>query len=239
MSILEERARALIKEVIETYDAIAEGFSATRRSPWIELLKPLEDVFGNSVLDIGCGNGRHLVELAKRASIAIGIDLSKHLIKIAKTRLSKLRLTDRAMLMVADALFMPFRQACFDNVICIAVIHHIPTKRLRQKVIIEMAEVLKSGGLAIISAWYRWQKSLLLRVLSSLLMKLAGRVFEFGDAYVPWRSRGRKYKRFYHLFTLREMRDLFNNSNLQIQDLRLVPIGSRRWINVVAITIKR
>lgn len=238
MSVLEERARVFIRKIIETYNAIAEGFSTTRKSPWIEVLKPLGDVLGKSILDVGCGNGRHLLELAKRASIAVGMDLSKSLIKVAKARLSKLGLADKAMLIVADALFMPFRRASFDDIICIAVIHHIPTKKLRRKVIAEMAEVLKGNGLVVVSAWYRWQKRLLLRVLNGVLLRLVGKVFELGDTYVPWRSRGRRYKRFYHLFTLREMRDLLSDS-LEIQDLRLVTIGSRQWINVVAVAIKR
>lgn len=238
MNALEEKARALIKSVVETYNAIAEGFSATRKSPWTEMLKPVGDVFGKSVLDVGCGNGRHLIELAKRASIAIGMDLSKNLIKMVKIRLEKLGLTNKAMLVVADALFMPFRRASFDDIICIAVIHHIPTERLRRKAISEMVETLKDNGLVVVSAWYRWQRRLLPRLLSGVLMRLFGKVFEFGDAYVPWGSKGKKYKRFYHLFTLKEMRDLLSNG-LEIRDLKLVTIGSRRWINVLAVAIKR
>lgn len=239
MSVSDERARALIRNVIETYEAIAEGFSATRRSPWIEMLKPLGDVFGKLVLDVGCGNGRHLLELAKRASIAVGIDPSRNLIRTVRTRINKLGLTNRAMVVIADALFMPFRRASFDNIICIAVVHHIPTEKLRQKAIIEMAETLRSNGLAIISSWYRWQRGLIFRVLKGALMKLVGEVFEFGDTYIPWSSRGKKYKRFYHLFTLKEMKNLLSSSQLEIRDLRLVAIGSKRWVNVVAVAVKR
>ncbi|MEM0083006.1 MAG: class I SAM-dependent methyltransferase [Candidatus Nezhaarchaeales archaeon] len=239
MSVLEEKERALIKSVIETYESIAEGFSATRKSPWIEVLKPLGDVLGKTVLDVGCGNGRHLLILAKRASTVVGIDPSRNLIKIAKTRINKLRLVDRAMLVIADALFMPFRRASFDSIICIAVIHHIPTKKLRRRAIIEIAETLKNNGLVVMSAWYRWQRRLLLEVLKSFFLKLANKVFEFGDTYMPWSSRGMKYKRFYHLFTLKEMEDLLNHSQLEIQGLKLVAIGSRRWMNVVATAIKR
>ncbi|MEM1901053.1 MAG: class I SAM-dependent methyltransferase [Candidatus Nezhaarchaeales archaeon] len=239
MGASEKRARALIKDIIETYESIAEGFSATRKSPWIEMLKPLGDVLGKSVLDVGCGNGRHLVVLAKRASIAVGIDLSRNLIKIAKTRVNKLGLSDRAMLVIADILFMPFRRASFDNIICIAVIHHIPTEKLRLKAMSEMAETLKSNGLMVVSAWYRWQRRLLLKVLRGAIMRLMNKAFEFGDAYVSWSFRGRKYERFYHLFTLKEMEELLNRSQLKIQDLKLVAIGSKRWINVMATAVKR
>jgi len=239
MGEVERRAREQIKKVVETYEAIAEGFSGTRRSPWSEVLRLLGDVSERSVLDVGCGNGRHVVELAKKASVVVGVDLSKRLIKIAKGRIKRLGLAHRAMLVVSDALFLPFRRASFDVVVCIAVVHHIPTKGLRHKAVNEMAEAMRSGGLCLITAWYRWQVRLLLSVIKGILTRLTGSTFELGDAYVPWRSRSAVYKRFYHLFTLREMRDLLSAGGLEIEELKLVTIGRRKWKNVVATALKR
>jgi len=239
MSEVEERAREQIKRVVETYEAIAEGFSSTRRSPWTEVLRLLGDVSGKSILDVGCGNGRHMVELAKRASVVVGIDLSKKLVEIARRKMRRQGLTHKAMLVVSDALFLPFRRASFDVVTCIAVVHHIPSERLRRKAVSEMAEVVKSGGLCVITAWYRWQRKMLLTLMKGVLMRLTGSTFEFGDAYVPWRSRDGVYKRFYHLFTLKEMRGLLSAGGLEIKELKLMTIGRRKWTNVVAVASKR
>ncbi len=239
MDKVERRAREQIRRIAETYEAIAEGFSGTRRSPWSEVLRLLGDVSGKLVLDVGCGNGRHVVELAKRASLVVGIDLSKRLVRIAKSRVERLGLAHRAMLIVSDALFLPFRRASFDVVACIAVVHHVPTKRLRCKAVDEMAEVLRSGGICMITAWYRWQKGVLLDVMKGALMRLTGSTFEFGDAYMPWRSRDEIHKRFYHLFTLKEMKDLLSSGDFEIEELGLMIIGQRKWKNVVARALKR
>jgi tRNA (uracil-5-)-methyltransferase TRM9 len=239
MDEIERRAREQIKRIVETYEAIAEGFSSTRRSPWTDVLRLLGDVSGKSVLDLGCGNGRHTVELAKRASLVVGIDLSKRLIKIAEVRVRKLGLAHKAMFVVGDVLFLPFRKASFDVVACIAVIHHIPTRGLRRRAVCEMARVLKNGGLCMITAWYRWQKRLLPNVVRGMLMKLAGLMFEFGDAYVSWKSRSKVYNRFYHLFTLNEMRELMNVEDFDIKELRLVAIGEMKWMNVVVTAFRR
>ncbi len=44
------------------------------------------------ILDIGCGTGRHSIELAKRGYTVVGIDLSESLLKRAREKASKLNL---------------------------------------------------------------------------------------------------------------------------------------------------
>ncbi|MHC1601378.1 MAG: class I SAM-dependent methyltransferase [Candidatus Nezhaarchaeales archaeon] len=239
MSDIEEKARIEMSKVAKTYEAIAEGFSKTRRSPWMEMLHPLSELSEKLVLDVGCGNGRHLIEMAKNASLAVGIDLSRNLLNIARARMEKLKLTNKAMLVVGDATFMPFRSSAFDAIICIAVIHHIPTRELRRKALREMLRVMRVGGSIIISAWYRWQKGLIFSMLKSAIMKMIGMVFEFGDTYISWRTKKKTYKRFYHLFTTKEMEQLLKIRELKVEDLRIIEIGKRKWKNVVALAIKR
>ncbi len=45
---------------------------------------------GSKILDIGCGEGRHSIELARRGYIVKGIDISPILIEAAKSRAKKL-----------------------------------------------------------------------------------------------------------------------------------------------------
>jgi len=238
MKSMKKKAGAKVAEVAKAYNAIAHGFSKTRRSPWVEMLRLMGSLKDKVVLDAGCGNGRHLIEVAREASLVVGLDLSVGLLKIARAWARRLGLTN-VMLVAGDLTSMPFRDDCFDASMCIATIHHVPTRALRLNAMLELARTLVRGGLALVSAWYRWQRRLSGRVLASAIMRIIGMVFEFGDTYMPWRSRGRVYKRFYHLFTLKEMEELVKVSGLELKELRIVAIGRRSWKNVVALAVKR
>ena len=69
---------------------------------------------GDRVLDVGCGTGRHAIELARRGIDVHGIDISQRFIDIARAD----ALVDAATFERADARSMPF-EAEFDAVICL------------------------------------------------------------------------------------------------------------------------
>jgi len=54
--------------------------------------KEIEYNKATRILDIGCGTGRHSIELAKRGYPVIGIDLSESLLKRAKEKASEQKL---------------------------------------------------------------------------------------------------------------------------------------------------
>jgi 2-polyprenyl-3-methyl-5-hydroxy-6-metoxy-1,4-benzoquinol methylase len=58
------------------------------------------------ILDIGCGTGRHSIELAKRGYTAVGIDLSESLLKRAKEKASAQKL--QIVFQKHDARNIPF-----------------------------------------------------------------------------------------------------------------------------------
>jgi len=65
-----------------------------------------------TLLDLGCGNGAYLAELVARQPMkAVGADLSPEMLAAAHKRLG-----DRAALVRADAMMLPFRPGCFDVV---------------------------------------------------------------------------------------------------------------------------
>jgi ubiquinone/menaquinone biosynthesis C-methylase UbiE len=66
-------------------------------------------------------------------SIKLGCDLSSNLLKIAHQK--------GCAVFRADALELPIRDACFDAVISIAVIHHFSTLERRQRAIREILRV--------------------------------------------------------------------------------------------------
>jgi len=68
------------------------------------------------ILDIGCGTGRHSIELAKRGYTVIGIDLSESLLKRAKEKASEQNL--QIVFQKHDARKLPFLNE-FDLIIMI------------------------------------------------------------------------------------------------------------------------
>lgn len=104
---------------------------------------------GDHVLDVACGTGGLLAEVAPRVERAVGLDLSSGMLEIARSRLQAgagpglanidLRLGS------SDAL--PFADGEFTAVVCTTALHHFPEP---QRSIDEMARVLAPGGRVVI-----------------------------------------------------------------------------------------
>ncbi|MEM4699682.1 MAG: methyltransferase domain-containing protein [Candidatus Nezhaarchaeales archaeon] len=225
-----EREVLVIKEVAECFDAIAEDYSSKRRRPWSQLL---ELVGGPGLfLDVGSGGGRHAAYLAKRGGEGVCLDIAKSMLKQAKAAGARLHFVR------GDMRALPFRGDSFDAVLCIASIHHVPTKRMRMMAVLEAKRVLKPRGLLLLTVWSRWRLSSLWGMLKAWVGG-SPRFFEVGDAEVPWTYRGRKYVRFYHLFTKGELRKLVEGAGLRV--LRLEGFSPRPSLlpqNYVALAVK-
>ena len=123
---------------------------------------PLER--GDRVLDLGCGEGRHVIAAYLAAEVdAIGVDLSLADLKNAQVKAEDF-LTDTAGdeqrslgLASADALRLPFADNSFDKVICSEVLEHIPDYRAA---LTEIRRVLKPGGLLCASVPRRWPEKI-------------------------------------------------------------------------------
>jgi ubiquinone/menaquinone biosynthesis C-methylase UbiE len=71
---------------------------------------------GARILDVGCGPGRHSLELARRGYRTLGVDISRAFFEIASRRASEEGIA--AEFVVADARAMTFDQE-FDAAICL------------------------------------------------------------------------------------------------------------------------
>jgi len=189
------------RDVMKVYDEIAEGFDHTRGRPWPEV----DLVDRDPVLDLGCGNGRHASYLEARGYRVVCADISWGMLMVAKRRVRDL--------VQCDASSLPFRDASFGTVLYLATIHHLP-KEDRLESLREVKRVLKPGGRLIVSAWALFQPRFLKKLPAMLLNPLRGR--ELGDVRVPWRRRDRTYRRYYHLFTRRELESLVKRAGLRI-----------------------
>lgn len=111
------------------------SFQAQRRFALGSLAGPFEHI-----LEIGCGAGHMLDELAPRGSRVVAVDLSHKMLCAAHGRLPK-----NAKLAQADACLLPFRDAMFDAVLCMGVLEYVSAEDL----LAEIARVLRHSGIAV------------------------------------------------------------------------------------------
>ncbi len=93
-------------------------------------------------LDIGAGSGYYVRRAAELGCAPVGIDLSPHACRMGCSRAP-------GRLCQADAEWLPFRDACLDLVFCQQIIEHVVYP---ERVLAEIARVLRPGGILFLSA---------------------------------------------------------------------------------------
>jgi ubiquinone/menaquinone biosynthesis C-methylase UbiE len=210
-----KKANKIKSQLIETFDEIAPHFDVTRYKPWPESKRFISTLPKNSmVLDLGCGNGRNSIYLAKEGMRVIGIDFSLGLIKIAKNKLEWKEILSHVNLLQGDIASLPLKNEYVDSVLYIATIHHLPDPEERLKSLCEVKRCLKPGGKALVSAWAQEQEKFKDELVRSEENKDKG--FEYGDIFLPWKMKnGRVFQRYYHLFSKDEFYDLIEKCGLE------------------------
>jgi len=105
---------------------------------------------GGTVLEVGCGTGNLLVQLAKafpRARV-VGVDIDADSLALAHGRIDKAGVSDRAQAR-HGSVGTAVPRSSLDAVVMVEVLHEI-APRLRPAVINECAAALKSGGWMVI-----------------------------------------------------------------------------------------
>lgn len=127
----------------QAFAAYLEGAATLLRERHRELLRLLDVHAGCAVLDVGCGGGFLLTDLAAEINgiTGVGIDASEALLAGARTRARAAGLP--VTFAVGDAQALDFAGASFDRVMCSRVLMHLddPAGAVR-----EMARVLRPGG---------------------------------------------------------------------------------------------
>lgn len=216
----DKAAKKIMTGVTKTYNSISKEFSDSRAfagkefDDFKEYLQP-----GQTILDLGCGNGRLLQFLEKEASTwhqktfyYTGVDASKNLLAEARKKHP-----DRVF-KTGDMTKIPMKDKSMDILFCIRAFHHLPSKKTRLKSLQEMKRVLKSQGVLILSVWNLWQK----KYWWQLFKAFARSIVTFGkfapnDTFIPWGKE--KIIRYYHAFTAKELQKLFQESGWNILEL--------------------
>jgi len=98
------------------------------------ILKLLNLPLHSKILDVGCGGGWISDLLEKMNYKMVGIDISPHMINLAKKRKTK-----NVRFIVQDVEFLDLREN-FDGVLIYAALHHMPNKKM---VLSNLYKVLK------------------------------------------------------------------------------------------------
>lgn len=104
---------------------------------------------GSTVIDVGCGAGRHSFEAYRRGADVIAFDQNAEELADVDTMMQAMGQAGeapksaKAQVVVGDALALPYPDATFDTVIASEILEHIPDD---DAAIAELTRVLKPGG---------------------------------------------------------------------------------------------
>lgn len=124
------------------WEAIVNRRDTSAEADFIESVVPSKR---GITLDLCCGTGRHSVLMRKKGSNIVGMDLSRRLLSIAKSRMKKAMV--RFPLIRADMRNFPFKNAVFETVInMFTSFGYLPSESEDMRSLLEIRRTLKKNG---------------------------------------------------------------------------------------------
>jgi len=134
------RKLELIRRYGETAPMYERRYEQIQREKYEIVTENLPQV--SKVLDLGCGTGMLLDELARRSAFVVGIDSSPEMLELARKRRGS------AVLLLADADHLPFADRSFDAVVSVTLLQNMPNPEATVR---EVARITKRGGIVIMT----------------------------------------------------------------------------------------
>jgi SAM-dependent methyltransferase len=148
MTTIYAKQKKFFRKAYETGD---HGWPETGPTPQVaRLVKKLGSGRGQTALDLGCGEGRHTILLARTGYEVTAFDLEPLALEKARAALRRSGL--KAGYKAGDALDPGFDDGAFDLVLDYGCFHHVVTRdwpRYRRQI----ARILKPGGHLILSVF--------------------------------------------------------------------------------------
>jgi len=138
------------------------------------ILKFLDTNPSELILDIGTGSGRIARKIiSKTGANVIGIDAGRLAIQSAKT---KRKDCSEYYMIIADGQHLPFKNTCFDAIVCIRTLKYFPDYILGLS---EMGRVLKSHGRLVVDLSSVLGYETILRYITHAISARGAHVFNF------------------------------------------------------------
>jgi len=142
----------IVQQTIQTYDKIAPDYcQKTRQSRFLDweetyIKKPISYIPTPKplVIDVGCADGRHCVQIDRNGGRAIGIDLSKSMLREART------LYPKGDFREMDMRKLVFDDNSIDGIWSSGSIYHVAKSDV-DKVAKEFRRVLKKDGVVAVN----------------------------------------------------------------------------------------
>lgn len=141
------------------YEALYDHFPDYDEEPYVQntmdevdfVERQIDNNGSKRILDVGCGTGRHSLELARRGYDVVGVDLSAHMVAQGRAiaRAEGLDVT----LTVGDARALPY-ESCFDVVLmlCEGGFSLMETDEMDRLILQNVGRALRPGGKLIMTA---------------------------------------------------------------------------------------
>lgn len=150
MRLASEQARRVYEDSAQdAYDILntARGKDYAGEAAALAEIIRAHDPSARTVLDVGCGTGRHVKELQSLGFTCVGADLSPAVLAKAKSRVGDARLE------VADIRTLDLG-ATFDAVICLnGTIGYMTTKPELETAVRRLTAHVAQGGVLIVEPW--------------------------------------------------------------------------------------
>jgi len=206
------------------YQTFGREFSSTRQrlQPGVQHVLDMLDG-GESILDLGCGNGEMVRELMRRGHRGpyTGLDFSLPLLETARHGWEDAPATFlQADLNTSnwDKKVLKSVPHPFDVVTAFAALHHLPGARKRLTLLKKVRLLLRPGGRFIHSEWqFLNSDKLRQRIQPWSQVDVDEADLDPGDYLVDWRLGGRGL-RYVHHFSEAELDDLAKGSGFRVRE---------------------
>jgi tRNA (uracil-5-)-methyltransferase TRM9 len=217
----------------EFYQTFSGSFSSTRNRIQPGVKKILDEIpSGEKWLDIGCGNGNLAVEWinSEKKGQYFGIDFSIELLDIARKKIDTLspegdlNIQFSAVDVFKKGWQKQIPERTWDGVMMFAVLHHIPGKSERLKILRSVRHILIPGHPLYLSAWQiQNSRRLLDRLQPWSKIGLDENQVDPGDVLIDWREPNVEGQqnyglRYVHIFESEELHKLAEDSRFRVME---------------------